>query len=172
MTKERSAVQAARHAPSESIATLVASADEEILHALIENSSLDETHLCLLLERKDLPGTLLEGIAKRKTWRASYRVRRALAAHSHTPRLVAMRLLRELHLMDLVRISLLPASPGELRRIAEDRVITQLPQLPLGHRLMLAKRGPSRVAAGLIWKDPTLWREPPWITRFSPNRIF
>ena len=61
----------------------------------------------LLLERKDLSGTLLEEISKRKTWRASYRVRRALAAHPHTPRLIAMRLLRDLHLMDLVRISLL-----------------------------------------------------------------
>ncbi len=153
-TEDRSSVQAARTASPESIATLVASANEEVLNALIENPSLDETHVCLLLERKDLPGSLLEEIAKRKTWRGSYRVRRALAAHPHTPRLVAMRLLRELHLMDLVRISLLSASPGELRRLAEERVIKQLPQLPLGQRLMLAKRGSSRVAAGLITEGP------------------
>ena len=108
------------------------------------NPSLDETHVCLLLERKDLSGTLLEEIAKRKTWRASYRVRRALAAHPHTPRLVAMRLMRDLHLMDLVRISLQTASPVELRRLAEDRVLAQLPQLPLGQRIMLARRGSAR----------------------------
>ncbi len=147
-------IEAARTASRESIPTLLSSANENILRALIENPSLDETHICLLLERKDLPGTLLDEIAKRKSWRTNYRVRRALAGHPHTPRLVAMRLLRDLHLMDLVRISLLPASPVELRRLAEERVLAQLPQLPLGQRIMLARRGSARVASGLIVQGP------------------
>ena len=66
----------------------------------------------------------------------------------------AMRLLRDLHLMDLVRISLLPASPVELRRLAEERVLAQLPQMPLGQRIMLARRGSARVAGGLIGLGP------------------
>jgi hypothetical protein len=147
-------IEDARTAASESIPALLASADEKVLRALIENPSLDETHICLLLERKDLPGTLLDAIAKLKNWRANYRVRRALAGHPHTPRLAAMRLLRDLHLMDLVRISLLPASPVELRRLAEERVLAQLPQLPLGQRIMLARRGSARVAGGLITLGP------------------
>ena len=110
--------------------------------------------MCLLLERKDLSGLLLEEISKRKTWRAVYRVRLGLAAHPHTPRLIAMRLLRELHLMDLVRISLLPTSSMELRRLADERVLTQLPQLPLGQKLMLARRGSARIAAGLVAHGP------------------
>jgi hypothetical protein len=110
--------------------------------------------VCLLLERKDLSSLLLEEISKRKTWRAVYRVRLGLAAHPHTPRLIAMRLLRELHLMDLVRISLLPTSPMELRRLADERVLTQLPQLPLGQKLMLARRGSTRIAAGLVAHGP------------------
>jgi hypothetical protein len=138
----------------ESIPALLLSANETVLRALVENSSLDESHICLLLERKDLSGTLLGEIAQQKSWRAIYRVRRALAGHPHTPRLVAMRLLRDLHLMDLVRISLLPASPVELRRLAEERVLTQLPQLPLGQRIMLARRGSARVAGGLLMQGP------------------
>jgi len=106
------------------------------------------------LERKDLSGLLLEEISKRKTWRANYRVRLGLAAHPHTPRLIAMRLLRELHLMDLVRVSLLPTSGMELRRLADERVLTQLPQLPLGQKLMLARRGSTRIAAGLVAHGP------------------
>jgi hypothetical protein len=152
--EENSRIEDARTAASESIPALLASADENVLRALIENPSLDETHLCLLLERKDLPGTLLDAIAKRKNWRTNYRVRRALAGHPHTPRLAAMRLLRNLHLMDLVRISLLPASPVELRRLAEERVLAQLPQMPLGQRIMLARRGSARVASGLIGLGP------------------
>jgi hypothetical protein len=154
VAEDHPGVQAARTATLESITTLLASTNKEVLDALIENPCLDETHLLLLLERKDLPGTLLEEIAKRKPWRASYRVRRALAAHPHTPRLVAMRLLRELHLMDLVRISRQPASSGELRRLAEERVLAQLPQLPLGQKLMLARRGSSRIVGGLIEQGP------------------
>ena len=153
-TDNRHSAPSARSAPLESITPLLESTSEEVLKSLIENPSLDETHLCLLLERKDLPGTLLEEISKRKTWRASYRVRRALAAHPHTPRLIAIRSLRDLHLMDLVHISLLPSSSGELRRLAEERVLAQIPQLPLGQRLMLARRGSSRIVGGLIAQGP------------------
>src|SRR6202023_233098 len=144
---QQAAVQAAREAPLESIPALLSSANQEILDALIENPDVNETHICVLLERKDLPGSLLEEIAKRKTWKGSYRVRRALAAHPHTPRLIAMRLLRGLHLMDLVRVSLLPTSGMELRRLADERVLTHLPQLALGQKLMLARRGSTRIAA-------------------------
>jgi len=152
--KENPGLENARREDPESIPALLLSANENVLRALVENSSLDESHICLLLERKDLSGTLLEEIAKQKNWRAIYRVRRVLAGHPHTPRLVAMRLLRDLHLMDLVRISLLPTSPVELRRLAEERVLAQLPQLPLGQRIMLARRGSARVAGGLITQGP------------------
>lgn len=153
-TEDPISAQAARTAAPEEIPQLLSSSNVDVLRCLIENPSLNETHVCLLLERKDLPGTLLEDIAKRKTWRASYRVRLALAAHPHAPRLIAIRVLRDLHLMDLVRISLLPAISGELQRLAEERVLAQLPQLPLGQRLMLARRGSARIVAGLIAHGP------------------
>jgi hypothetical protein len=146
--------RAARTAAADEIPALLASGNESVLRSLIDNPAFDETHVCLLLERKDLSGLLLEEISKRKAWRAAYRVRRGLAAHSHTPRLIAMRLLRELHLMDVVRISLLPTSSMELRRLADERVLTQLPQLPLGQKLMLARRGSTRIAAGIIAHGP------------------
>ena len=145
---------AAPAAARDEIPALLASGNEDALRALIDNPAFDETHVCLLLERKDLSGLLLEEIAKRRTWRANYRVRLGLAAHPHTPRLIAMRLLRELHLMDLVRISLLTTSSMELRRLADERVLTQLPQLPLGQKLMLARRGSTRIAAGLVPHGP------------------
>jgi hypothetical protein len=152
--EDRISVQDARAAAPEDIPQLLLSCVGDDLRSLIDNPNFDETHVCLLLERKDLPASLLEEIAKRKSWKGIYRVRRALAAHPHTPRLIAVRVLRDLHLMDLVRISLLPTSSGELRRLAEERVLVQLPQLPLGQRLMLARRGSARVAAGLILHGP------------------
>ncbi len=150
--EERTDVEAVRTASREAFPALLASANEDVLCSLIDNPLFDETHVCLLLERKDLSGLLLEEIAKRKTWRAVYRVRLGLAAH--TPRQISMRLLRELHLMDVVRISLLTTSSMELRRLADERVLAQLPQLPLGQKLMLARRGSTRVAAGLVAHGP------------------
>jgi hypothetical protein len=148
-------IAAAPEVALEAIPDLLASSTEDVLRSLIDNPGFDETHVCLLLQRKDLSGALLEEISKRKTWRGAYRVRLSLAAHPHTPRLIAMRMLRDLHLMDLVRIALLPTSSMELRRLADERVLARLPQLPLGHKLMLARRGSARVAAGLIAEGTT-----------------
>lgn len=152
--EEQSDAPAAASVDREAIPALVASSDERILLSLIDNPAFDETHVCLLLERKDLSGILLEEISKRRVWRAAYRVRLGLAAHPHTPRLIAMRLLKELHLMDLVRISLLTTSSMELRRLSEERILTQLAQLPLGQKIMLARRGSARIAAGLVLHGP------------------
>lgn len=155
MTREASpARKSAPTASPDSILTPLCSANEEVLRELVQTSSLDETHVCLLLERKELSNALLELIAKQKTLLASYRVRRALAAHPHAPRGLAMRLLRELHLMDLVQISLSPSSPQHLRVLADERLLAQLPQLPLGQRMMLARRASSRVAGGLLAQGP------------------
>jgi len=153
--EDSSDAAAASEVALEALPTLLASSTEDVLRSLIDNPAFDETHVCLLLQRKDLSGALLEEISKRKTWRGAYRVRLGLAAHPHTPRLIAMRMLRDLHLMDLVRIALLPTSSMELRRLADERVLARLPQLPLGHKLMLARRGSARVAAGLIAEGTT-----------------
>jgi hypothetical protein len=152
--EDRAAAAAARTAAREEIPTLLAACGEDALRSLIDNPAFDETHVVLLLERKDLSGLLLAEISKRKAWRASYRVRLGLAAHPLTPRLIAMRVLRELHLMDLVRISLLATTSMELRRLADERVLAQLAQLPLGQKLMLARRGSARIAAGIVAHGP------------------
>ncbi len=57
--------------------------------------------------------------------------------------------------MDLVRISLLPAvTPLNSVGWRKNASSMQLPQLPLGQRMMLARRGPARVVAGLIAQGP------------------
>ncbi|MBZ5702352.1 MAG: hypothetical protein LAN84_10940, partial [Acidobacteriia bacterium] len=86
----------------------------------------------------------------RKTLLKSYRVKRAIAFHPHAPRLVSMRLLRDLYLMDLVQMALLPGVPAELKRQAEEQLLGRLPQIALGQRVTLARRGPGRVAGALL----------------------
>src|SRR5262249_39432460 len=72
------------------------------------------------------------------------------AFHPHTPRLAALRIIRELYLMDLVQLILGPFTPAEIKRHAEDQLLARLPQLPLGQKLTLGRRGPSRVAGTLL----------------------
>ena len=63
--EDRVDLLAARTAGLEEIPELLISGSEDLLRSLIENPAFDETHLCLLLERKDLSGLLLEEISKR-----------------------------------------------------------------------------------------------------------
>jgi len=68
-------------ATGEELAGLLHHPAAEVLLAILDNPALDETQLCLLLERKDLPGEILEEVARRKALLKNYRVKRALAFH-------------------------------------------------------------------------------------------
>ena len=122
----------------------------DVLLALLDNPALDESQLCLLLERKDLPGEILEEVGRRKPLLKNYRVKRALAFHPRAPRLITLRLLRDLYLMDLVQLTLSPGVLAELKRNAEEQLLARLPQIPLGQKITLARRGPARVAGALL----------------------
>ena len=137
-------------ATGEELAALLHHIDPDVLLALLDNPSLEEAQLCMLLERKNLPAEILEEVARRKPLLKNYRVKKALAFHPRTPRLVTLRLLRDLYLMDLVQLTLLAGIPTELKRNAEDQLVSRLPQLPLGQKITLARRGPARLAGALL----------------------
>jgi hypothetical protein len=140
----------ARIATGEELALLLHHSATDVLLALLDNPALNDAQLCMLLERKNLPGEILEEVARRKPLLKSYRVKRALAFHPRTPRLISLRLLRDLYLMDLVQITLSPGVSAELKRNAEEQLLARLPQMPLGQKITLARRGPARVAGALL----------------------
>ncbi len=140
----------ARSAAREELLALVHDPSEEVLAALLSNPQFDEPHLLILLERKDLPRSILATVARRKDWMRSYPVKLGVVSHPHTARLLAISLIRQLYLFDLARVSLLPSVPAELRRLAEEQILGRLSQLPLGQKFTLARRGSARVAAALL----------------------
>jgi hypothetical protein len=142
--------QRARTARDEELAALLHHEGGVVLLALLNNPALAEADVCVLLGRKSLPAEVVEEISKRRDWLKTYAVKKALACHPHTPRLVSLKLLRELYLMDLMRITLLPGVSAELKRNAEDQLLSRLPQLPLGQKITLGRRGPTRVAGLLL----------------------
>ncbi|HXN93846.1 MAG TPA: hypothetical protein VN879_05055, partial [Candidatus Acidoferrales bacterium] len=102
MSEGASVRERALVATGEELAVLLHHPSADVLLALLDNPVLDETHVCLLLERKNLPGEILEEVARRKLLLKSYRVKRSLAFHPRAPRLICLRLLKDLYLMDLV----------------------------------------------------------------------
>ena len=137
-------------AKGDELAGLMHHASPDVLLALLDNPALEETQVCLLLNRKDLPVEILEEVARRKALLKDYRVKRSLAFHPRAPRLVSLRLLKDLYLMDLVQVALLPGVSAELKRNAEDQLLARMPQIPLGQKITLARRGPPRVAGMLL----------------------
>ena len=139
-----------RSASGNELNSLIHEADEKSLLALLENPNIEEPHVTRLLERLDLSAELLTAVAQEGKWTASEGVRLRLARHPRTPRRVALPLVRQLYLFDLVRLSLLPSGPADIRRVAEEAILTRIPHLPVGEKLTLARRGPARVAGALL----------------------
>jgi hypothetical protein len=149
MTPQSADAASARTASREELAALLDSGDPDVLLAVLENPLLSEKLVCEFLERKDLPSEVVTRITKNKEWMRSYPVRLRLVRHPRTPRLATLALIRQIFLFDLVNVSLLPSVPAEMRRLAEDLILNRLPQLPLGLKMTLARRGPTRVAGAL-----------------------
>jgi hypothetical protein len=125
-------------------------ASPDVLRELVNDPALNEEQAALVLTRKDLAGELIEHLAQRKALLKNYTVKKSLVLHPHTPRLISLRMLRDLYLMDLVQVTLTPGALAELKRNAEAQLIARLPQLPLGQKITLARRGPGRVAGELL----------------------
>ncbi len=150
MSELEKAVERAHAASGDELNGLIYHSAPAVLLALLDNPEFDETKLTLLLSRKDLPGEILEEIGARKALLKSYAVKKALLLHPRTPRLIGLRQLKELYLMDLVQFALSPGSSAELKRYAEEQIVARLPQMPLGQKITLARRGPGRVAGALV----------------------
>jgi hypothetical protein len=144
------AAQHARSASADQIKILVHDASEATLLALLENPKFEEPNVIQLLERLDLSSKLLSAVADTGKWASSERVRMRLARHPSTPRRLALALLRQLFLFDLVGVSLQPSAPADIRRAAEGIILTRIPHLPVGEKLTLARRGPSRIAGAVL----------------------
>ena len=140
----------ARTATGTRLEQFVYHSSREVLEALMENPCLGEQHLLLLLSRKNLAREIIVKIASNRKWMAGYDMKLAIARHPRTPRHVALPLLKFIYVFDLLGIAVNPAVPVDLKRSAESAMLSLTEGLALGQRISLARRGPVRVAAGLL----------------------
>jgi hypothetical protein len=139
-----------RSSSGEELVRLIHETAPDALLPILENPALDETSLCLLLQRKDLHTDFLAEVLRRRHFLKNYQVKKLLAFHPHTPRTDGLRLLRDLYLMDLVQFSISPGVLPDLKRKAEDQVVAKMPQIALGQKIALARRSPARIAGALL----------------------
>ena len=143
-------IQHARSTSGDELNALLHESDERTLLAILENSNLQEQHVTVLLERLDLPVSVLSALAGDGKWASSEGIRLRLASHPRTPKRFALASVRQLFLFDLVRLSLLPSASADVRRVAEEVILTRVPHIQTGEKLTLARRGPARVAGAIL----------------------
>jgi hypothetical protein len=128
----------------------ISEANSTELTKFLNDARLDDEHVCILLSRKDLSAAFLEELARHRDLLHGYSVIRALAFHPNVPRKIATRLLRELHLMDLMKLAQNAMTAPDLQRGAEENLIARLPHVTLGQKIALARQSSARILAALI----------------------
>ncbi len=129
---------------------LLRSSSLEELRALAAGSGLTEELVLALLERRDLPYQVVETISKNGTVMKHRKVIVAVVSHPHTPRHVSLPVSRHLYTFEMMQIALMPGVAADLKMALEEALINRLESISAGERLTLAKRGSSRLAAGLL----------------------
>jgi hypothetical protein len=112
-----------------------------------------------MVKDRDLASEVIEQISRNPAVMKSRKVRVALAAHPRAPRRIALRLVRELYTFDLMLFSLLPAVAADLKRAADELLVTRLASITLGERISLARRSSAMVAGALLLdKEARVWQ--------------
>jgi hypothetical protein len=114
------------------------------------NSSLTEDLAMTLLQRSDLPVECLVALSKNVSVSKYRKVRAAIVEHGHTPRHVSLPMLRLLYTFDLMEVALTPVVAADIKRAAEDALLTKLQTISAGEKLTLARRASGRIAAELL----------------------
>jgi len=122
-------------------------------------SALSEDLALAQLKDPGLTPETIEQISRDAAAMNSRKVRTALAAHPRTPRRIALRLSRELYTFELMQFALAPTAAPDLKRLAEDLLLSRLAAVTLGERISLARRSSTAIAGALLLdKDQQVWQ--------------
>ena len=110
------------------------------------------------LKRRDLTAGEIGQITQDADVMKSRKVRLAVAGHPQTPRRLALRIVRELYNLDLMRFALSVGPAADLKRIAEELLVSRLASISLGEKVSLARRSSEMVAGALLLdKEKRVW---------------
>jgi hypothetical protein len=125
------------------------------LERVAADPTLSEDLALSLLKPVELPPSAIEHISKSGTLMKLRKVRLGLISHPRAPRHLSLPLLRHLYTFDLMSVALAPIVPGDVKKAAEEVLVTRLGTISAGEKLSLARRASGRIAEQLL-----LEREP------------
>lgn len=121
--------------------------------------ALSEDQALAQLKQRNLPIEAVEEIARNSGLMKSRKIRILLAAHPCAPRRVALRLVREFYTFDLMQFALRPGTPADLRRFADELLISRVASMTLGECISLGRRSSEMVAGALLLHQETrVWQ--------------
>jgi len=129
---------------------LVHDSSPEVLTTAAADVRLTEDLALALLNHRDLPREALEALSKNGPLARLRKVRMAIVVHPRTPRHVSAPTIRHLYTFDLMQVALLPSVPPDVKRAAEEVLISKLASISSGERITLARRSSGLVAGALL----------------------
>jgi len=132
------------------LADAIHSAERDDLVRAAADPALTGDLALALLQRADLPGEVLEQLAKNRAALKLRKVKVALACHPHTPRHVSVPLIRQFYTFDLMKVALSPVVPAGVKLSADETLLARLKTITLGGRLTLARQASGRIAGALL----------------------
>lgn len=132
------------------LTTLIHSHSPDDLKRAATDPALSEELALALLERRDLPPEALEALSKNVPALKSRRVQVGLISHAKTPRHVSLPVIRHLYTFELMQLALSPSVLADIKKAAEETLVSRLEKITLGERITLARRASGRVAAALL----------------------
>lgn len=135
---------------SDDLTSLIHSHSADELRRAAADAALSEELALALLERRDLPPESLEALSKNAPALQSRRVLLAMLAHPKAPRHVSLPAIRHLYTFELMQLALSPTVLADIKKAAEETLVSRLEKITLGERTTLARRSSGRVAAALL----------------------
>ena len=129
----------------------------EVLLAAVRNPAFDEHHLLALMKQRELPQAVFSTVYANKRLIESNQVKFALVTNPDIPAHLAVTMLPQLTIFELLKICLMSGIAPDQRLAAERVIIQRIPTQPLGNKITLARRGTSAIVESLLREGlPTL----------------
>jgi hypothetical protein len=130
----------------------LAEAGSEYLEGALENPDLGLEELAILLRSRAATARILTRVGRNRSWTRPREIKLALLANPQVPQVLARQFLPHLYWRDLAELAANLRVAPVLRREAEKLLKTRLPELSVGERVALARRG-SRGLIELLSAD-------------------
>ena len=139
----------ALHADATTLSAIMADHDTEVIAAALRNPALESSHLLQLLQRPELPGTIIQAICSHHL-SGEYRLRCAIVRHPAVTPALAHQMLETLPLFELLNLCTLPGYSADIRLAAQRQIVCRLPTEPLGNKLTLTRRATATLLPHLL----------------------